>query len=181
MALNRKTFIKEICFAAVCSCGFSTLAFTNNKNKEVSDNSNLMLKEWIAVLLINMQNNMDKNELRRIVKKGAIVHYNNLCMDAVLHQYIGNLNQFILFLEDQWGWKISYNKNNKTLIASENKSNCVCPLINPIGNNSSVLCYCSEGFAELMFSKVTEQPVKATVKSSILRGDQQCKYEIIFQ
>ncbi|HEY4786610.1 MAG TPA: hypothetical protein VIH57_11195, partial [Bacteroidales bacterium] len=69
----------------------------------------------------------------------------------------------------------------KTLIADENKNYCVCP-ISQIRKDVSIsaMCYCSEGFAEKMFSVVAGVPAKARVVSSIRRGDERCKYKIIF-
>jgi predicted hydrocarbon binding protein len=64
-------------------------------------------------------------------------------------------------------------------IADENKTKCVCPMVNKEkGVRSSILCYCSEGFAEKMFSTVVGHPVKAKVISSIHRGNNRCKYQI---
>ncbi len=40
------------------------------------------------------------------------------------------------------------------------------------------LCYCSEGFAERMFSIVQGSPVQAIVASSVQRGDPTCVYRI---
>jgi hypothetical protein len=186
MEINRKHFIKNVCLTAACCCGFGTLALGNDKKSKAiefsSDNNeaNLMLKEWLATLLNNLNSNVNSQELKQIIKKGAKIHYNNLNMDKVLSEYIGDLKKFIGFIQEKWGWVIEYDESKKTLLANENKNYCVCPLINPENKNSSALCNCSEGFAEMMFSKVAGLPAKATVKSSILRGDKQCIYEIIF-
>lgn len=40
------------------------------------------------------------------------------------------------------------------------------------------MCYCSEGFAERMFSVVCEHQVEAVVISSVQRGDERCIYRI---
>jgi predicted hydrocarbon binding protein len=102
-------------------------------------------------------------------------------MNDLLTPYIGDLEKFIEFLEKKWGWKIDYNKKTKTLIANENKNYCVCPMINKKNKvNQSAICYCSEGFAERMFSLVASQPVSAAVISSIQRGDERCIYKIDF-
>ena len=59
----------------------------------------------------------------------------------------------------------------------ENKDFCVCPLCQA-QKMPPLLCNCSEGFAERMFSNILNRPVRATVIASILRGDKSCKYEI---
>lgn len=102
-------------------------------------------------------------------------------MDDMLTDYEGKLERFIDFIEEKWGWKIEYNQVTKTLIADENKNYCVCPMVSKVKETKlPALCYCSEGFAEKMFSKVVGQPVTANVISSIQRGDKSCKYKITF-
>lgn len=44
--------------------------------------------------------------------------------------------------------------------------------------NSTLLCDCSEGFTEKMFSAVVGKPVKAEVVASIQRGAESCRYRI---
>ncbi len=93
----------------------------------------------------------------------------------MLKNYEDNLEKFIVFIEEKWGWKIDYNAQTKTLIANENKNYYVCPMGNKEKGISSAICYCSEGFAEKMFSKVIGRTVNATVVSSIQRVDISCK------
>ena len=139
------------------------------------------MQEWISSLLLNISNLEDESLCRTIVKKCSIVHYSHLNLDKVLEQYVGNIEGLINFLEQNWGWKITYGENGRSLIADENKDYCVCPLVNKSkGIKSSILCYCSEGIAELMFSKVFNHPVKATVISSILKGGTSCQYIVDF-
>ena len=154
-----------------------------NKNLEIEDSKGkeLLLQSWIAEILTNINSELGEVEIRKVMKSCASIHYNDLKMDDLLAGYVGNLEKFIAWIEENWGWKIEYDKSVKTLIADENKSNCVCPMVNH--QKESVLpalCYCSEGFAEKMFSKVAGVPASATVLSSILRGAKSCRYKIDF-
>jgi hypothetical protein len=100
-------------------------------------------------------------------------------MVEFLKPYNNNLEGFIGFIEKEWGWKMTYDKSTQIIIADENKNNCVCPMINhKTGIKPGALCYCSEGFSELMFTNVIGKPVTASVISSIHRGDKSCKYKI---
>jgi hypothetical protein len=100
-------------------------------------------------------------------------------MDELLQPYIGDLESFHSFIEKKWGWKVDYRKEENYLVADENKNYCVCPMADANRKDQlPILCYCSEGFAELMFSKVAGCPVQATVISSIRRGGKTCKYKI---
>jgi len=132
-------------------------------------------------MLSNLDAELDADILRKIIKKSSIVHYNNLKMDEMLEPYVGDLERFILFIVEKWGWKVEYNKATKTLIANENKNICVCPVsAYKKGINLSAMCYCSEGFAEKMFSIVSGVSARAIVISSIRKGDESCKYKIEF-
>jgi hypothetical protein len=185
MPSTRKDFLKKLCISGVCLCGFSSLAFSSiddvakkQENAPVDDNQQL-IQDWISNLLSNLDAELNVHVLRKILKKSSIIHYNNLKMDEVLSPYKGKLDQFIGFIEEKWGWKIEYNKSAKTLIANENKNYCVCPISNyKKGIEQSAMCYCSEGFAEKMFSVVVGHTVNASVISSIRKGDERCIYQI---
>jgi hypothetical protein len=184
--LSRKNFIKNACLSTACICGFGEIAFAKNNNRELDSNPSIeeekfqLIKSWISSLLNNLQSEFDNKDLRPIIKQSSIIHYSSLKMDEMLTDYVGDLEKFLGFLEQKWGWKINYNRESKIIIADENKDFCVCPILNDKQIGISAICYCSEGFAEKMFSKVVEKPVKATVISSIRKGDKSCKYEINF-
>jgi hypothetical protein len=187
MAVNRKTFIKQVCLSGVCACGFSSVALSQGFNSgdesaiNEKEKSILLLREWIASVLGDVNVSLDKETAKKLIKNTSVVHYNNLGMDNLLKGYEGNLEKFLTFLADKWGWKIDYDKSAGVLIADENKNYCVCPIAPFIKNKGlPAICNCSEGFAEKMFSVVVGTPVKAEVISSIHRGDASCKYKIVF-
>ena len=182
MTTNRRNFIEKACLAGACFCGFTSMVQAGNRpqNEDAAPDPNkLLMQDWIATLLLCIDDQEDEASCRKIMKGCAISHYKHLKMDDFLKPYEGNLEKFNSFIEKEWGWKIDYQKDTGILVADENKSYCVCPMINQkIGVKSSIHCFCSEGFAELMFSRVVGRPVKATVISSIHRGNDRCKYEI---
>ena len=186
MAITRKDFFKGMCKTGVCLCGFSSIALSANNDNPGSANSPqddkmALVQEWLSDLLSNLGMDLGDEALRKVMKKSSIVHYKNLKMDDILSAYIGKLDEFIRFIEDKWGWRVDYNKTTGILIADENKNYCVCPVSHyKDGDNSSAMCYCSEGFAEKMFSAVAGVSASATVISSIRRGDDRCKYRIVF-
>ncbi|WP_297094806.1 twin-arginine translocation signal domain-containing protein [uncultured Draconibacterium sp.] len=165
---SRRSFIKKSCLAGSCACGF--LAFANeSRAEEQPDSGKLLMQQWISTLLKSIDDNTEASQ--QILKNCAQVHFQHLEMEKVLQPYKGDNEKFISFLEKEWGWKIDYDKDAGVVLANENKDYCVCPMVNQEkGVDSSILCYCSEGFAELMFSFVSEHQVKAEVVSSIHRG-----------
>lgn len=178
--MDRKNFFKKACIGGVCFCGFSNIAgLASNDTSSIQDNNKQLNQDWLSNLLTNLNEDLDQEVVRAIVKKSSMVHYNNLNMNTLLADYIGDLEKFNKYIESTWGWKIDYNTSTKVLIADENKNYCVCPIVeHNKGLNTSAICYCSEGFAEKMFSVVTGSPVKAKVISSVRKGDKSCIYSI---
>lgn len=181
---DRRAFIKQAsCIAGVCLCGFSSLirgaSITADYSEEKLNSMETLMREWISTLLLSIDDNTNKETCRSIMKACAISHYESLKMDDFLSPYIGEIEKFNMLLEKEWGWKVNYRRDEGIIIADENKKVCVCPMVNQNqGVKSAILCYCSEGFAELMFSKVVGHSVKAEVVSSIHRGNASCSYKI---
>jgi predicted hydrocarbon binding protein len=185
MTINRKEFFMKACLAGTCLCGFLPLSSQKpdlpeiRNPEEPEDKNRSFMQEWISTLMLSLDEQADKDVARQIMKKCARAHYDQLKMDEVLQVYVGNLKKFIQFLKSNWNWVITFDEEKQIVLADENKDVCVCPLVNQDeGVKSAVLCYCSEGFAELMFSKVAGKPAEARIISSIHRGNDRCKYEI---
>ncbi len=182
MNSDRRNFLKKACAAGGCFCGFASLAggsTSPSASAEEHDANHLLMQEWISTLMLSLDEQTDEEVSRQIMKTCARAHYNQLKMDEMLQAYIGNLKKFIQFLKSNWNWVITFDEEKQIVLADENKNVCVCPLVNPDeGVKSAILCYCSEGFAELMFSKVAGKPAEARVVSSIHLGNDRCKYEI---
>lgn len=184
MTVNRKDFLKKVCFSGACLCGFGSIAFSkevDDSNKDKMQTQKLsLLQDWIASILLNVNDELDKGSARKLIKKTAGVHFENLKMDTLLAEYKGDLDKFTVFLREKWGWKVDYDKEKRILIADENKNYCVCPIaVHKKDKDSSAICYCSEGFAEKMFSLVSGVQVQAEVIASVRRGDTSCKYKIV--
>ena len=181
---DRRTFIKKVsCLTGACLCGFTSLVQTataaETSNVPMPNPNESLMQDWISNLLLSIDQTADKETHRTILKACAVSHYQQLKMDEFLSPYIGKIEAFSQFLEKEWGWKVQFQKDSGKIIADENKKACVCPMVNKAkGVRSSILCYCSEGFAELMFSKVAGHPVKAEVLQSIHRGAATCVYQI---
>jgi hypothetical protein len=178
--MDRKQFLRKTCIAGACYCGFRAMALNAaGKSRADQENSNPVAQQWLISLLENLGKNIEEKELRRIVKMSAVTHYDHLKMDDLLAGYKGNLREFISFLEKEWDWKVDYDQASGIITADENKSYCVCPVLDKATMaGSRSICYCSEGFAELMFSEVAGTPVSAQVISSVRRGDKSCVYRI---
>jgi len=185
MTINRKDFIKKTCLTGICVCGINSVTAGQSGSGTgvtpgiLADNPNALQQAWVSALLDGMDNILKEDELRSMLKPCALTHYNNLGMDEVLKDYIGDIDKWINFLVTEWNWKVDYDRNAGQVICDENKGYCVCPMVNKTtGIASTSICYCSEGFIEKMFSVITGRDVKGRVESSILRGDKSCRYVV---
>ncbi len=135
--------------------------------------------EWLSTLLAALDADLPPETKATLLRGCAAVHYRSLNMDELVSHYRGNVEGFLQLLSEKWQWKVAYDKEAQIITADENKSACVCPLVQKgLGIASPALCYCSVSFAERMFSAVAERPVKAQVTRSILRGDKSCVYTV---
>lgn len=183
---SRRDFLKKFA-CANCLCGFSDLISlaeeTQNADSGNVETSELEKNEafalhWITELLSSLDdNNLSEEQLRSIVKRASQAHHDLLNIPEMVRPFIGKPDEFKKFLQDAWGWKVSDNKVERQLAIDENKPFCVCPLLkNASGKLFPALCYCSEGFAEKMFSAVYQKKVDVTVAASVQRGDTSCVY-----
>jgi len=166
----------------MCSCGTRGLAAAETAGdantpteapKPVS-----MPHKWIATLLPLLAKG-DREEVKRILKGCAESHYEDLKMKDTVDRFRGKLEAFLDFPRKEWGWIIDYDRDRGIIQIDENKGACACPLIQKgHGKDLGILCYCSEGFAERMFSEVVGSKVRAEVTESVLRGHKSCKYRI---
>jgi len=181
---SRRDFFKKACISGACLCGFNAMLESKTSNipnifNNETDKKETMHLKWITELLENLDKHLTESQLRQIVKTASVSHYQHLDMENILAPFKGDMNRFIEFIEKEWGWKVSYENDKQVVMADENKSYCVCPLLkNDKERKYPALCYCSEGFAERMFSMIYGSPVNARVISSIQRGDSKCVYRI---
>jgi hypothetical protein len=138
-----------------------------------------MPRRWIAALLPALAAQSDPAVAKGSLKAAAAAHWAELQMDEKVAPYRGDLGRFLDFLRSEWGWKIEREPGTGAVLVDEAKDHCVCPLVEK-GTQAdlTVLCNCSEGFAERLFAAVVGHPVRAQVTQSVLRGAASCHYRI---
>ena len=135
---------------------------------------------WLNELMTEYQENPGIS-MEDAIKQCSKTHYDALGMEDMLEPFVGRPEAFYSFLHEKWNWIVTVDKDGKRIIADENKAQCVCPLLRAGAAHTPNLCNCSEGFAERMFTKVLDKPVKARVIESVLRGGKHCVYEIMVE
>lgn len=175
---GRRSFLKKTCLVSFCFCGAGNITAATCNEKTDDPKPESIHSKWITSLLLGLKEE-NPETARKIIKNRAEAHFNDLNLKQKFAPYIGKLDSFHDFLSNEWGWIINYDKYSGVIIADENKNYCVCPLIqNKKIEGLGMLCYCSEGMAEIMFSYVTGHNIKAEVVQSVLRGAKTCKYKI---
>lgn len=138
-----------------------------------------MPRKWIAALLPSLAAESEPEVAARVLKAAAAAHFEHLGMAERVAPFRGNLDGFLTWLSKEWGWRIEYDRTARVLEVDEAKSYCVCPLVQKDAQaDLGILCNCSEGFAERLFSAVVGHPVRAEVTQSVLRGAGSCRYRI---
>jgi len=139
-----------------------------------------LIHNWLGILLNEATiNKIPPNE--SVLMKCADAHYRIANMEKTLEPMKGDLSKLIEFLHIELGWIVHHDKHDKTIIADENKPDCVCPPLYKEGIiDNELLCDCSRGFARQMFSFVLGHDVEAEVVRSVIRRGKSCIYKITY-
>ncbi len=133
--------------------------------------------DFIDKMMEVIERKLDSKTAGEILSKCHTCHYKGLDINSLTEKYSGDIDGFIEMLENEWGWKVSYDKKENLILIDENKPFCVCPLVREGNIKNELLCRCSEGFNRRMFSAVAGNTVDVTVIKSVLRGDKSCVYK----
>lgn len=146
-------------------------------NCDTTDVKSKVTLDWFN-MLIESVDSLPFETKKEVIKGCSAAHFIAINMEDILKRYIGDVHSFIKFLESEWNWSVKINEKERVIYADENKSQCVCPIVKFCEIKTPLMCNCSEGFAEKMFSKVLQRNVNAKVINSVLNGDKSCVYEI---
>ncbi len=181
---NRRAFLKGAGLLSICGCGLAAEC-SARPGEAASDAAQApaavpepLAKHWVATLLPLLAAS-NPEHARSAIRKCFEPHFRSLALEPTLDKFRGNVEGFVRYLEKEWGWVVSYSPETGVILVDENKTYCVCPVLpKERSGDLGLLCYCSEGIAERMFSHVAGSPVRARVVASVLRGDRTCKYRI---
>ncbi|MFB3854747.1 MAG: hypothetical protein ACE148_13080 [Vicinamibacterales bacterium] len=183
-ARDRRAFLKGAGMLGICGCGLASEC-SARPGEAASDAAQApaaapepLAKHWVATLLPLLAAG-DPEHARSAIRRCFEPHFRSLALEPTLDKFRGNVEGFVRHLEKEWGWVVSYSPDTGVILVDENKPYCVCPVLpKERSGDLGLLCYCSEGIAERMFSHVAGSPVHARVVASVLRGDRTCKYRI---
>jgi len=139
-----------------------------------------IIRDWLAILVGQISERQGRNGTPVDLRICAGAHYDAIHMEETIGALKGDLPRFIEFLESRMNWIVRHDAEARTIIADENKPDCVCPLSREGLLTDPALCECSRGFAEKMFGYVLETKVEASVVESILRKGTHCVYKVTY-
>jgi hypothetical protein len=137
-----------------------------------------LVDSWCRCFARGMMNDAGLPDPDTVIRSCHVAHFRELDLENTLEAYVGKVGEFPSFLEEEWKWKVHYDRATNVITADENKDHCVCPLARRGVIESGKLCLCSEGFAQSLFSYVLQKEVTVKILRSWLRDGKSCVYEV---
>jgi predicted hydrocarbon binding protein len=184
--MKRKDFFKDICKYGLCSCAaFSFLS--NEKTYASSDDPDQEVKNltWklefinkrFARLLDIMDSSLEDGKKREILEKLGRECAKDFSDDAM--KFKGDIQGFLDDIGKKWVEKAEYDKDKGIIrIFDRKREACFCPFINSSLVSSDTMCYCSIGWQKEIYETLTGKPVEVEITDSILKGGEQCSFNI---
>ncbi len=134
---------------------------------------------WAMSLLRGVSENCSAKELDACLKNCADCHYESCGRGEITARFAGDLDGFVRFLEEKFGFLIKVDYAAGKILYDVNQNRCICPMAEHYdGELPKSLCECSRFFTERMFSEVLQRPVHTKLVRSWLRDGKSCLYEI---
>jgi hypothetical protein len=136
------------------------------------------VKQRYAKLLEILSRRMDEKILREVLSE--LGSYCAGLGDETIRKYRGDFDGFCAFIKQSAsGDNVTYDRNKRFItMASEDRTECFCPLIDAASGTPEVACSCSLGWHRHTWRTLLEKNVHVELKESILRGGKRCVFEI---
>lgn len=184
--MNRKDFFKGICKYGLCSC--AAFAIISNENTFASsddEDQEVKALKWklefinkrFAKLLDIMDVSLDDGKKREVLEK-----LGRECakeFDDNVIKFRGDVDGFLEDVMKKWVEKADYDKDKGIISISDKKREaCFCPFIDKSFVDSDTMCHCSVGWQKHIYETLTGKKVDVEVTGSILKGGEQCSFNI---
>ena len=179
--MNRKQFLKN-CALGLCTCAAAGLpepAGLSAAEPTKSEDWRLpFVKQRYARLLEILAARVDEKTLNEIlVDLGA---YCSALGDDWRAKFRGDLEGFRRAVKQSAaGDNITYDRATGMItMASDERTDCFCPLISRSNQTPKVACNCSLGWQKHTWETLLQKKVRVELKESVLRGGKRCVFEI---
>jgi len=179
--MNRKEFLKN-CACAVCVCAAASTIVpdvASGTETQAPDDWRLrFVKQRYAKLLGILASRMDETTLNEtLFELGA---YCSGLGDEWLKKSRGDLEGFRQAVKKGVsGDNITYDWDKGVItMASDERTDCFCPLNSRAQHTPGVVCHCSLGWQKHTWETLLQKKVSVELKESVLRGGKRCVFEI---
>lgn len=136
------------------------------------------VKERYAKLLEILSSRMDEKALN-----GTLFELGTYCSglgDETLKKFRGDLEGYRkLVKQGVSGDNITYDWDKGVItMASDERTDCFCPLISRFNHTPKTACNCSLGWQQHTWETLLQKKVKVELKESVLRGGKRCAFQI---
>ena len=179
--MNRKQFLKN-CAYGLCSCaavGLPGPAGLSAAEPTKSEDWRLpFVKQRYTRLLEILAGRVDEKTLNEIlIDLGA---YCSALDDDRRKKFRGDLEGYRRAVKQSAsGDNITYDWERGVItMASDERTDCFCPLISRYSHTPQAACNCSLGWQQHTWETLLQKKVKVELKESVLRGGKRCVFEI---
>jgi hypothetical protein len=179
--MNRKQFLKT-CACGLCSCAAVGLIAPESAPgadaKAPEDWRLRFVKERYAKLLEILSGRMDEKTLNETLF--ALGTYCSGRGDETLKKFRSDLEGYRkLVKQGVSGDNITYDWEKGVItMASDERTDCFCPLISRFNHTPKAACNCSLGWQQHTWETLLQKKVKVELTESVLRGGKRCVFEI---
>jgi len=179
--MDRKEFLKN-CACGLCACATASLIPVANlsaaETPKTEDWRLPFVKQRYAKLLETLSSRMDEKTLNETLHElGA---YCSSLGDERIKKFRGDFDGFCKAVKQSLsGDNVTYDREKGVItMASDERTDCFCPLIGFSYNTPKVACNCSLGWQQHTWETLLQKKVKVELKESVLRGGKRCVFEI---
>ena len=179
--MNRKQFLRN-CASGLCACAAIALPGTaglpaNEATKSEDWRLPFVRKRYARMLEI-LSRRMGEGALNEtLFELGAFC---SGLGDETILKFRGNLEGYRQAVKQSVsGDNITFDWDEGVItMASDERTDCFCPLISCFNHTPQVACNCSLGWQQHTWETLLQKPVKVELKESVLRGARRCVFQI---
>ncbi|HUJ42676.1 MAG TPA: hypothetical protein VLW52_03605 [Opitutaceae bacterium] len=179
--MNRKQFLKN-CALGVCSCAAVAVpgpaAWSAAETAKSEDWRLRFVKQRYGRLLEILSRRMSETALNE-----TLFELGNCCSafgDDTLQKFRGDLEGYRRVVKQSASAdNITYDWEKGVItMASDERTDCFCPLISRFHHAPPVACQCSLGWQQHTWETLLQKSVRVELKESVLRGGKRCVFVI---
>lgn len=177
--VDRKEFLRT-CAGGLCACAAAcvTAPAAGAAIAPAEDWRVPFVKERYAKLMNVLLDKMGEKDLTATLHE--VGGYCASTFGAALQKYRGDVDGFINFIKNDGSGDLPiYDRERNVIIAtSQERTDCICPLIGLSAKTPTVVCNCSMGWHQYAWETLLQKKVRVELKESVLRGGKRCTLEI---